>query len=277
VVDIFIATTTHKQLLFFTNQGRVFSTKAFEIPVTSRAAKGQAIQNFLELAPNEKVTAVQDLPNAEEAGEYLVMATRGGTIKKTSREEFLNIRRNGLKAITIGEGDALEWVGVSSGSDRIIITTSRGQAILFEEKDVRPMGRTAEGVRGIKLKGQDEVVAMYVISSGQEDGQVMVITEQGFGKRTAISEYRVQGRGGSGIKTASVTSKTGAIVRAIVLPASQVEEADILVVSERGQVIRIPASSLSQQGRATQGVRVMRPSDKSGKVSTFTVWQQEEE
>lgn len=276
VVDLFLATTTHKQLLFFTNQGRVFSTNAYEIPATARAAKGQAIQNFLELAAGEKVTAVQDLPDPEEAGEYLVMATRGGVIKKTSREEFLHIRRSGLKAIALHEGDTLEWVGVSSGSDRIILATSKGQAILFEEKNIRPMGRTAAGVRGIKLKGGDEVVAMYVVKAAQEDGQVMVITEQGFGKRTAITEYRLQGRGGSGIKTASVTAKTGAIVRAIVLPESQITDADILVVSERGQVIRIPASSMSLQGRATQGVRVMRPSDKSGKVSTFTVWQQEE-
>ncbi len=275
VVDLFLATTTHKQLLFFTNQGRVFSTNAYEIPVTGRGARGQAIQNFLELASNEKVTAVQDIPDAQSAGEYLVMATRGGVIKKTSRNEFLNIRKSGLRAIEIHEGDTLEWVGVSSGSDRIIIATAKGQAILFEEKNIRAMGRTAAGVRGIKLKSNDEVVAMYVVRSGQEGEQVMVITEQGFGKRTALSEYRIQGRGGYGIRTASITAKTGAIVRAIVLPESKITDADILVVSDKGQVIRIPASSLSLQGRATQGVRVMRPSEKSGKVSTFTVWEQE--
>ena len=275
VVDLFLATTTHKQLLFFTNQGRVFSTNAYEIPATARAAKGQAIQNFLELAAGEKVTAVQDIPDSESAGEYLVMATRGGVIKKTSREDFLNIRRSGLKAIELHSGDTLEWVGVSSGSDRIILATTKGQAILFEEKNVRAMGRTAAGVRGIKLKGDDEVIAMYVVKAGQEGGQVMVITEQGFGKRTALKEYRIQGRGGSGIRTGSVTTKTGAIVRAIVLLEAQIEDADILVVSERGQVIRIPASQVRLAGRATQGVRLMRPSDKSGKVSTFTVWQEE--
>src|SRR3989344_1832036 len=275
VVDLFLATTTHKQLLFFTNQGRVFYTNAYEIPATARAAKGQAIQNFLELAAGEKVTAVQDIPDSESAGEYLVMATRGGVIKKTSREAFLNIRRSGLKAIELHSGDTLEWVGVSSGSDRIILATTKGQAILFEEKNVRAMGRTAAGVRGIKLKGDDEVIAMYVVRAGQEGGQVMVITEQGFGKRTALKEYRIQGRGGSGIRTGSVTTKTGAIVRAIVLLEAQIEDADILVVSERGQVIRIPASQVRLAGRATQGVRLMRPSDKSGKVSTFTVWQEE--
>ncbi|MEK7499128.1 MAG: DNA gyrase C-terminal beta-propeller domain-containing protein, partial [Patescibacteria group bacterium] len=272
IVDLFLATTTHKQLLFFTNQGRVFSTNAYEIPATARAAKGQAIQNFLELGANEKVTAVQDVPDAEEAGEYLVMTTRSGVIKKTSREEFLNIRRTGLKAITLNDNDTLEWVGVSSGTDRVIIATKNGQAILFPEKDIRPMGRTAAGVRAMKLKGDDEEVAMYVIKASQEGQEVMVITEEGFGKRTALTQYRIQKRAGSGIRTAQVTSKTGAIVRAIVLSSSDIETTDILVVSEKGQVIRISASSVSKQGRSTQGVRLMRPSDKSGKISTFTLW-----
>lgn len=272
IVDLFLATTTHKQLLFFTNQGRVFSTNAYEIPATARAAKGQAIQNFLELGSNEKITAVQDVPDAEEAGEYLVMTTRSGVIKKTSREEFLNIRRTGLKAITLNDDDTLEWVGVSSGNDQMIIATKNGQAILFSEKDIRPMGRTAAGVRAIKLKGNDEVVAMYVIKSGQDDQEVMVITKEGFGKRTPLSQYRIQKRAGSGIRTAQVTAKTGAIVRAVVLLSQDIEKTDILVVSEKGQVIRIAAKSVSKQGRSTQGVRLMRPSDKSGKISTFTIW-----
>ncbi len=275
IVDLFLATTTHKQLLFFTNQGRVFSTNAYEIPAAARAAKGQAIQNFLELAPNEKVTAFQDVPDAEEVGEYLVMATRMGVIKKTSREEFLNIRRTGLKAITLNANDALEWVGVSSGNDRIITATKNGQAILFSEKDIRPMGRTAAGVRAIKLKGKDEVIGMYVIRAGQNDQEVMVITREGFGKRTPLSQYRLQKRSGSGIRTAQVTSKTGDIVQAVVLHSDMIPKTDILIVSDKGQVIRIAASSVSKQGRATQGVRVMRPSEKSGKISTFTIWRPE--
>jgi DNA gyrase subunit A len=274
VVDIFLATTTHKQLLFFTNQGRVFSTNAYEIPETARAAKGQAIQNFLELAPNEKVTAVQEIPDAEEPGEYLVMVTREAVIKKTSREDFLNIRRTGLKAITLNDGDALEWVGVSSGSENIMIVTKAGQAILFPEKDIRPMGRTAAGVRGIKLKKGDEVVAMHIVSAGKSSEEILVMTEQGFGKRTAISEYRMQKRGGMGIKTAQVTAKTGPIVKAVVVDADSADTTDILVVSERGQVIRVSVASVSQQGRSTQGVRLMRPSDKSGKIATFTIWRE---
>ncbi len=277
IVDLFLATTAHKQLLFFTNQGRVFSMNAYEVPVTARAAKGQAIQNFLELGPNEKITAFQDLPDAEEAGEYLVMATRSGVIKKTSREEFLHIRRTGLKAITLNDKDTLEWVGVSSGSDRILVATKNGQAIIFSEKDTRPMGRTAAGVRAIKLKGSDEVVGMYVIRAGEDDQEVVVITEEGFGKRTPLSLYRTQKRSGSGIRTAQVTKKTGAIVRAIVMQSATIPETDMLLVSEQGQVIRIEAVSISKQGRATQGVRLMRPSEKSGKVSTFTPWKQGEE
>lgn len=277
IVDLFLATTAHKQLLFFTNQGRVFSMNAYEVPVTARAAKGQAIQNFLELGPNEKITAFQDLPDAEEAGEYLVMATRSGVIKKTSREEFLHIRRTGLKAITLNDRDTLEWVGVSSGSDRILVATKNGQAIIFSEKDTRPMGRTAAGVRAIKLKGDDEVVGMYVIRAGEDDQEVVVITEEGFGKRTPLSLYRTQKRSGSGIRTAQVTKKTGAIVRAIVMQSATIPETDMLLVSEQGQVIRIEAVSISKQGRATQGVRLMRPSEKSGKVSTFTPWKQGEE
>lgn len=277
VVDIFLATTTHKQLLFFTNQGRVFSTNAYEIPETARAAKGQAIQNFLELAPGEKVTAVQDLPNAEEPGEYLVMATREGIVKKTSREDFLNIRRTGLKAMTMKDKDTLEWVGISSGSHRIMIVTKKGQSILFSEKDVRPMGRVASGVRAVKLKGGDEVVAMFVVESEKDAKEVLIMTTEGFGKRTALSQYRLQKRGGMGIRAAQLTPKTGSIVKAVVIPTDGIADTDILVVSEKGQVIRIKAAAASLQGRATQGVRIMRPSDKSGKVSTFTIWREEEE
>ncbi|MEX0649693.1 MAG: DNA gyrase subunit A [Candidatus Andersenbacteria bacterium] len=278
VVDIFLATTTHKQLLFFTNLGRVFSARAYEIPATARAAKGQAVQNFLEMAPNEKVTAMQALPAKEDAGEYLVMATRNGLIKKTSREDFLNIRRSGLKAITVREGDALEWVAVSSGKDEVMLVTRNGQAVRFPEKDVRPMGRTAAGVIGMRLKKSDEIVAMYVFSpTDAKSLEIMVVTEQGYGKRTPVKEYRTQKRGGSGIKTASITAKTGAIVNAALINMEELKDTDLLIISEKGQVIRIATDSISKQGRATQGVRVMKASDKSGKVATFTTWTEVDE
>ena len=277
IVDVFLATTTHKNLLFFTNLGRVFATRAYEIPATTRIAKGQAIQNFLELGPNEKITAIQALPASEDAGEYLIMATRQGTIKKTSRLDFENIRRTGLKAITLKGDDALEWVGVSSGKDEVMLVTKNGQAIRFSEKDVRPMGRTASGVIGMRLKKNDEIVAMHVLQPQQaKKEEILVITEQGFGKRTSISQYRKQGRGGSGIKTASVTSKTGSLVNAAVVSSEEIKETDVLIISEKGQVIRVAASGFSKQGRSTQGVRVMRPSTKSGKVATFTTWSEEE-
>lgn len=278
IVDLFLATTTHKELLFFTNKGRVFATKAYEIPATTRTAKGQAIQNFLELAPEEKVTAIQALPAKDEKGEYLIMATREGLIKKSPRSEFENIRRSGLKAITLHESDTLEWVERSSGKDEVMIITAEGQAIRFPEKNVRGMGRTAAGVSSIRLKKGDKVVAMHVLEqSSAKEKQILVITEHGFGKRTPIRHYRMQGRGGSGIKTAKITSKTGAIVNTSLLDKSTIESTDVLIISEKGQVIRIAVNSISEQGRATQGVRVMRSTGDTGRVATFTTWSQEEE
>lgn len=273
VVDIFLATTTHRELLFFSNQGRVFSAKAYEIPATTRTAKGQALQNFLEMGPDEKITAVKALPSKDDVGEYLVMATKHGLIKKTSRKEFENIRRSGLKAITLKNKDALEWVGTSSGKDQVLIVTQAGQAVRFDEKDVRPMGRTASGVRGMRLKKDDEVVAMHVIpKEAIKLEQVLVITEEGFGKRTPLKEYRLQKRGGSGIKTASITKKTGKIVNADIIAKDKTEDTDMLIISQKGQVIRVSADEVSEQGRATQGVRVMRAGETSGKVATFTTW-----
>lgn len=273
IVDSFLATTTHKQLLFFTNKGRVFSTNAYEIPATSRAAKGQAVQNFLELGPGEVVTALQALPAKEDVAEYLIMATKQGLIKKTSRTQFENIRRSGLKAITLKGDDTLEWVGTSSGKDTILLVTKRGQAVQFSEKDVRAMGRTASGVRGISLRKEDDVVAMHVIEHGvAKSAEVVIVTEEGFGKRTPLSDYRLQRRGGTGIKTASITKKTGVIVNADVLASGTLAVTDLLIISQHGQVIRVPAGAVSRQGRATQGVRLMRSGEKSGKVATFTAW-----
>lgn len=274
MVEIFLATTTHKELLFFTNQGRVFSMKAYEIPISTRTAKGQALPNFLELGPEEKVTAVQAVSFTNDTvGQYMVMATTQGVIKKTPVADLANIRRSGLKAINLKEGDQLEWVSISSGKDQVMLTTRHGQAIRFPEKEVRPMGRTAAGVRGVNLKKGDTVVAMHIIPGGRDtDFEVLVIMQEGYGKRTPLKDYRQQKRGGSGIKTAKVTPKTGPIVTAAVLVADQVSQTDLFIISEKGQVIRIDAGSISNVGRNTQGVRVMRPSPTSGKVATFTTW-----
>ncbi len=259
VVEQVFSTTTHKELLFFTTRGRVFRLKAYDVPEASRIAKGQALVNFLQLAPGESVSAtyaVDDIGGAKN----LIMVTNKGTVKKTEIGEFENIRRSGLIAIKLKDGDNLQWVRPTTGSDDVVLVTTQGQAIRFSEKNARPMGRVASGVRGIRLKGQDQVVGMGVVPSGssKKAGQVelLVLMSHGYGKRTDLTEYKLQGRGGSGIKTANITKKTGAIVSAHIVSAS--DERDLFVVSSAGQVVRSPLASVSSLGRATQGVRVMR-------------------
>jgi len=217
------------------------------------------------------VTAIQALPDKDDRGEFLIMATRHGVIKKTPRQDFENIRRTGLKAINLKGSDTLEWVNSSTGNDTILLVTRSGKAIRFEEKGVRPMGRTAAGVRSLRLAGSDEAVAMHVIPKEKTAAShVLVITEEGFGKRTALASYRTQGRGGSGIKTAKITSRTGSIVNAAILDKASLKETDVLIISQKGQVIRINADNIPEQSRDTQGVRVMRPGKESSKVATFT-------
>lgn len=267
VVDEVISTNTHDNILFFTSRGRVFQLRAYDIPQTSRTAKGQALVNFLQLAPNEKVSAIRSM---EDIGKYkfLVMVTNKGTIKKTALEDFANVRRSGLIALKLKEDDMLEWVKPSTGKDDIALITSLGQAIRFKEANVRAMGRTASGVRGIRLKKNDQIVGMDVISPALVQNKVlelMVVSENGLGKRTNLNEYKVQGRGGSGIKTMNVTAKTGKIIAGHVI--NNTEEKDLLLISTQGQVVRIPLKSVSTLGRATQGVRIMRFKEGSDKVA----------
>jgi DNA gyrase subunit A len=258
----------HDNLLFFTNSGKVFQTKAYEIPESSRVAKGQSIVNFLQLSSEEHVTGIVAF-GKDDNYKYLLMVTEKGTVKKTTFDEFDNVRRSGLIAIKLEKGDALRWVEATTGSDEVIVTTAGGQAIHFKESDVRPMGRAAAGVRGIKLKTGDLVVGMDVILKNQKGNQLLVITENGYGKRSDLGSYKVQNRGGSGIKTASVTAKTGQLIGAAVVNLDQIEE-DVILTSEKGQIIRIPLKEISTLGRATQGVRVMRP-QAGDKVSAITV------
>ncbi len=264
VEDIF-STTTHQDIMFFTSRGRVFKLKVYEIPETSRTAKGQAIVNFLQLAPGETVTTTMksnDLENAK----YICMVTKNGTVKKTDIADFENVRRTGLIAIKLKNGDALEWVRTTSGKDEIILATARGMAIRFTEGDVRPMGRVASGVRGIKMKGEDHVVGMGVVTKDETSDQFMVITQNGYGKRTALREYNVQKRGGLGVRTAKITDKTGAIVTGRIVKPKDTR--DLLVISSGGQVIRMAVKSISSLGRATQGVRVMRFKKSGDQVSS---------
>lgn len=269
-IDQVFTTTTHKDLLFFTNRGRVFKLKAYDVPEASRTAKGQALVNFLQLAPGELVTGSLSLKDIEKY-QYLVMVTNKGTIKKTEISQFDNVRKSGLIAIKLNDGDALEWVKPTVGNDSIVVATASGQAIRFAEEDVRAMGRSAAGVRAIRLKGTDAVVGMAIVPGTSKKGtwELFVLMKNGYGKRTPIEEYKIQGRGGSGIKTASITSKTGPIVASRLVQSDDVR--DVLVVSEGGQVVRTALKTVSQLGRATQGVRIMRFKKAEDSVATETL------
>ncbi|TSC84017.1 MAG: DNA gyrase subunit A [Parcubacteria group bacterium Gr01-1014_13] len=269
-VENLVATNTHDNILFFTNRGRVFQLMAYDIPQASRTAKGQAMINFLQLAPNEKVTALLGMNDLSKV-KYLVMTTTRGNIKKTALEDFANVRRSGLIAIKLKPDDNLEWVKPSDGSDEIMIATKQGQAIRFKEKDVREMGRTASGVRGMRLKNGDEVIGMDIVDPKNKSLAFLTVGENGVGKRTELDEYKVQGRGGSGIKTAEITAKTGNLTFAKVVDAVEAKEKDLLIMSAKGQVIRLPFGSINSSGRATQGVRLMRFKEEGDKVSSVTL------
>ena len=271
VVDHIITTNTHDNLLFFTSRGRVFQLRAYDIPQASRTAKGQALVNFLQLAPNEKVAAILSMDDINKY-QYLVMVTNRGTIKKTALADFANVRRSGIIALKLKPDDMLEWVRPSTGKDDLFLITTDGQSIRFRESDVRAMGRAAAGVRGIKLRGKDAVVGMDVVQPllvQKKVLELLVVSKNGLGKRTPISEYKVQGRGGSGIKTMAVTAKTGKIINARVI--NNTEEQDLMLISINGQVVRTPLDSISTLGRATQGVRVMRFKDAGDGVASITL------
>ncbi len=267
-----MTTMTHNDILFFTTRGRVFQLKAYEIPVTQRTAKGQAIVNFLQLPGDEKVTSVLPLDKISK-NSFLFFATEKGVVKKVALDEFSNVRRSGLIAIKIKDDDALIWAKPTSGKDEIQLITANGQAIRFKESDVRSMGRGASGVMGIRLKKGDNVVGMGVIPPDKEQVkkyQVVSVMANGYGKRTPISLYKVQSRGGTGIKTAKITSKTGALTNAYVLSSEHMADRDILIISEKGQVIRLPFKSVNELGRDTQGVRLMRFKEENDSVACVT-------
>jgi DNA gyrase subunit A len=262
----------HSDILFFTTRGRVFQLKAYEIPVASRTAKGTPIVNFLQLLGEERITSILPLDKIAKS-KFLFFATEKGLVKKVKLEAFENVRRSGLIAIKIKDEDRLIWAKPTSGGDDIELITAGGKAIRFKEKDVRDMGRNATGVHGIRLKKGDAVMGMGVIKTDKEKNkkyQVLTIMEQGFGKRTDLGLYKVQGRGGSGIKTAKVTKKTGHIVNAYVVNYEVMKEKDLIVISDKGQVIRLPFKSVNKTGRDTQGVRLMRFKNKDDKIACVT-------
>lgn len=273
IVEHFLFASTHDNLMFFTDMGKVFQTQVYEIPEGNRVARGRGLANFLEMSQEEKVLSL--IPTTKDEKEkdkfkYMVMVTKNGRIKKTDLKEFENVRKSGIIAIKLEKGDALKKVDKTTGEDDIVLTTKNGIAIRFKEKDIRPMGRSAAGVKGIRLKKGDEVVSMDVVSKNPPIDEktkkpvkqyLLVVMENGYGKRTEISQYKTQGRGGSGIKAAKITSKTGGIVLASILEDTP-EEEDLIVISQHGQVIRTSVKSISLLGRATQGVRIMKLDEK---------------
>lgn len=262
-VEHFCLTNTLDNLLFFTDSGKVFQSQVFEIPESSRISKGRGLLNFLEISQEEKIMSLvpYSKKDTEEGVKYLMMVTKNGIIKKTNVKDFQNVRRSGLIAIKLGKEDVLRGVVVVGEGDEIILVTKNGKSIRFKQKDIRPMGRTAAGVRGIRLAKGDEVLGMDIIKlkvKGEKlkiKNYLLVIMENGYGKRTKVREYRLQRRGGTGIKTARITEKTGKIVFSKIVGE---EEKDLLVISKNGQVIRLPLGSISTIGRASSGVRVMR-------------------
>jgi len=268
VVEHFLAAETHDSLFFFTDSGKVFRSLVYEIPEGQRVARGRGLLNFLEISPQEKVLSLFPLGKGDEDSKikYLVMVTRDGIIKKTALSEFDKVRRSGLIAITLKKDDLLEKACKSTGEDDVILVTQKGMSIRFKENDIREMGRPASGVKGIRLKKGDKVVGTDIIQERQEPQYLLVVAENGFGKRTDIKEYRLQGRGGSGIKTANITPKTGDLVASFLLTGA---EEDLIVISQKGQVIRTQISQIPKISRSTQGVRIMRlePGDKIASVA----------
>lgn len=268
-VEHLFITSTHNDILFFTNQGRVYRMRAFEIPDASRQAKGMAIVNLLQLNIREKIQAVMTIKEFQE-DKFLVMTTKEGIIKKSPLEQFDSIRKNGLNAITLKSGDELIGVRMTDGKQQVIIVTSNGYSIRFSEEDVRPMGRSAAGVKAITLREGDIAVGMDIVD---EDSELLTVSEKGFGKRTPLKEYTAQGRGGKGVKTYKVTEKTGKLVGARI-----VKDADeILIINEQGIIIRLNVSDISETGRNTLGVKLMRANEDSKVVSVAKINNEDKE
>ena len=269
VKQIFTA-STHDTVLFFTNKGKLYKLRGYEVPEAGRTAKGTAIVNLLSLDPGEKVSAVIPIQNFAE-GKYLLMATKNGLIKKTALAEYNSSRKTGLQGITLKENDELIGVRLTDGQDNVVLVTRKGMCITFDEKDVRPIGRVAQGVIGINLDDEDEVIGMESIIAGGQ-ATLLTITENGFGKRTDLSEYRVQQRGGKGVITYKITPKTGKIVGVRIADETE----DVMLITNSGTIIRLNVKDISVLGRATQGVTLMRTSEDVKVVSIETISTEED-
>jgi DNA gyrase subunit A len=264
VVTTLLTTSTHSDLLFFTDKGKVYQTKMFDIPEGRRATKGKSVMNFLALTAEEKVTSVLAVRKEGWEGDWsLMMVTQNGVAKKSDASSFKDVRRSGLIAITLKDNDSLISAKFVGKGDEMSLITAKGQAIRFKESDVREMGRTAAGVAGMRLGKGDYIVSADVLAKDNKTAEILVVMENGFGKTTPAKEYKVQKRGGSGIKTAKVTTKTGNVIGAAIVNAEEKEEGELVVMSKKGQVIKLPLKDVPSLGRQTQGVKVMkmRPGD----------------
>ncbi|MCJ7727573.1 MAG: DNA gyrase subunit A, partial [Actinobacteria bacterium] len=262
VKHLFIA-STHHYIMFFSNLGKVYRLKVHQIPTGSRMSKGKAIVNLLPFVLGEMVAAIIAVKDYGD-DQYLVMATKKGIIKKTSIEVYDTSRRDGIIAITIKKEDELIGVEKSNGNNDIIMVSRNGKAIRFSEEDCRPIGRTSQGVKGMKLSKGDEVLSMMV--TRELDGDLFVLTENGYGKRTQLSEYKKQNRGGLGVRTLKITEKKGKVAGAGILK----DEHDVMIISDRGVLIRIPARSISRIGRSTQGIKAINL-EEGAKVASYSI------
>jgi DNA gyrase subunit A len=264
-VERLFVTNTHDNILFFTNRGRVFQLKVYEVPDASRQGKGTPVVNLVQLEPNETVSTVLTLPKGQTNG-FIVMATTDGTVKRTSLDQFKNVRRNGLRAITLEEGAELAWVEIAAGDEDVMLVTRKGHSIRFPQEQVRSMGREAAGVNGIKLRKDDHVIRMDLV--GKESRYLLVVTEKGYGKRSPLNEYKDQRRAGQGMSAVKLTAKTGGLVAARVVGE---DDTEVIMMSVQGLVTRTDVRSIRRTGRATQGVIVMRLNKGDSVVSMATL------
>ncbi len=265
VIEHVVNASTHDYLLFFTNRGRVFRLKTYEVPATQLSAKGIALVNLLQLQPEETVSSVINVSKQQVEGTNLFMCTKRGVVKKTPFEQYQNVRSSGLITINLDDGDELKWIRMTDGDNEIVISTSMGQAIRFHERDVRPMGRASRGVRGIRLRTDDQVIGADVV---QEGSSIFVISQYGYGKRTKVAQFTPHARGGVGIRSAVVNAKTGKLIGVKTL-IDETQEA--ILISSQGQTIRLGLKDIPELGRATQGVRIMRLNDGDEAVSLALV------
>ncbi len=272
-VTQFLTASAHSDLLFFSDRGKVYQLKMYDLPEGRRATKGKSIMNFISLEQGEQITSILAMPKEKKAAEglSLLMATKNGTVKKTSADKFKEVRRSGLIAIGLDKGDALISAQFVHRGDSVVLVTAKGQAIRFDEKDVREMGRQAAGVRGMKLGSGDSIVGTGVVPKAANDAELLVLSSTGYGKKTPLSEYKIQGRGGSGIKTMSITTKTRQLVGAAVVAGA----GELVAMSKKSQTIRTGLDEISSLSRATQGVRVMKMRE-GDSVASFVVFKSEE-